>query len=117
MKYSVKVVKVGEMVKEFIEGNMLIIFNEDVPEELADISATHTKDELREEIQAGDTMIIGDSKYMVVAVGSEANKTLKELGHCTLKFKDSTFVDLPGVINLKGEKLKKVKIGDIISIY
>lgn len=117
MKYSVKVVKLGEMVEEFIGEKMLIIFNEDAPEELAEISVLHTKDELKEDVKVGDTIAIGNMEYEVIAVGSEANKTLKELGHCTLKFKDSHTPDLPGVINLKGEELKEIKEGDTISIY
>ena len=117
MKYSVNVVKLGEMVEEFIGEKMLIIFNENAPEELAEISVLHTKDVLKEDVEVGDTMTIGDVKYEVVAVGWEANKTLRELGHCTFKFKDSDTADLPGVINLKGEELKEIKIGETISIY
>jgi glucitol/sorbitol PTS system EIIA component len=117
MKYSVKVVKLGEMVQEFIEEKMLIIFNENAPEELAEISVLHTIDALKEDVEVGDTIEIGNIKYEVVAVGWEANKTLRELGHCTLKFKNSNTADLPGVINLRGEELKEIKIGETISIY
>lgn len=117
MKYLVEIVKLGEMVEEFIEEKMLIIFNENVPEELAEISVLHTRDELKEDVKVGDTVAIGNVKYEVVAVGGEANKTLRELGHCTLKFKNCDTADLPGVIHLKGEKLKGIKIGETISIY
>lgn len=118
MKYLVEVVKVGSMVKELLSENMMIIFNENVPEELAEISVVHTISKLKENIIVGDRIKIGDLKYEVVAVGKEANKTLKELGHCTFKFKDSDIPDLPGVINLKGDKEPvKVKVGDIIYIY
>lgn len=117
MKYSVEVVKLGDMVEEFIQEKMIIIFNENAPAELAEISVLHTVDTLKEDVKVGDTISIGDLKYEVVAVGDEANKTLKELGHCTFKFKDSNTVDLPGVINLKGEELKEINISDSISIY
>ena len=117
MKYSVKVVGLGDMVNEFIQEKMLIIFNEDAPAELAEISVLHTADTLKGDVNVGDIVSIGDLKYEVVAVGDEVNKTLKELGHCTFKFKDSNTVDLPGVINLKGEELKEIVIGNLINIY
>ncbi|MBV1817746.1 PTS glucitol/sorbitol transporter subunit IIA [Anaerosalibacter bizertensis] len=117
MKFSGEIVKLGDMVEEFIKERMIIIFNEDAPDELAEISAIHNSNILKEDVKVGDTVLIGNLKYEVVAVGDGANKTLKELGHCTFKFKDSNIADLPGVINLKGDDLKELKIGYEISIY
>lgn len=117
MKYSVKIVKVGEIVKELLDKDMLILFNENVPEELAEMSVLHTICELKQDIVVGNIVKIGDLEYEVVAVGKNANKTMRELGHCTFKFKDCKIPDLPGVINLKGKKLESIKIGDEIFIF
>ncbi len=117
MKYFVKVVEVGDKVEELLSEKMLIIFNENIPKELAEISVLHNIYELKQDIVTGDTVKIRNLKYEIVAVGKEANKTIKELGHCTFKFNDSEVPDLPGVINLKGKELKTIEIGDFISIY
>jgi PTS system glucitol/sorbitol-specific IIA component len=108
MKYSVTVVGMGEMVKDLIEENMLILFNENAPDELAEISVLHTIDKMKADVEIGDTIVIGN----------EANGTLKELGHCTFKFKNFNEKELPGVIILEGKhNIEDIKIGDIISIY
>jgi PTS system glucitol/sorbitol-specific IIA component len=118
MKYSVTVVGMGEMVKDLIEENMLILFNENAPDELAEISVLHTIDKIKADVEIGDTIVIGNKKFTVTAVGDEANGTLKELGHCTFKFKNFNEKELPGVIILEGKhNIEDIKIGDIISIY
>jgi PTS system glucitol/sorbitol-specific IIA component len=116
MKFKVQVVKIGELVEELLSENMLILFKSEAPDELAEISVLHTMDELRDDVAPGDIVKIGDIEYSVTAVGSEVNKTLRELGHCTFKFNGSREPDLPGVINLDGST-PEIKIGDIISIY
>lgn len=116
MKYRVKIVKLGELCKDFIVEKMVVLFDEEVPEELQEISVVHTKGELKEEVEKGDKIRIGEKEYIVTAVGDEANKTLKELGHCTLKFNGGNEADLPGVINLDGE-LGDIKVGDDLIIY
>lgn len=115
MKFEVDVVKIGDIVEELLLEDILIIFKSEVPDELAEISVLHTMDELREDVEPGDTIRIGSNEYRVTAVGSEANRTLRELGHCTFKFSGSSDPDLPGIINLDG-RTPDIKVGDIISI-
>jgi PTS system glucitol/sorbitol-specific IIA component len=116
MKYKVEVVKIGDLVEELLGENMLILFNSNAPEELAEISVLHTTNDLKEDVKPGDIIKIGDIEYSVTGVGSEANSTLKELGHCTLKFNGSSTPELPGIINLDGD-IPNIKEGDTISIY
>lgn len=117
MKYEVKIVKLGEMAEEFLDSGMMIIFNDNAPPELAEISVLHTRGTLEEEVAVGDHVKIGDMEYRVTAVGWEANKTLKELGHCTFKFSDSDKEGLPGEICLEQKGKPKVNIGEKILIY
>ncbi|SKC87875.1 PTS glucitol/sorbitol transporter subunit IIA [Maledivibacter halophilus] len=117
MKYQVEIVKFGQMVKEFLDGGMMIIFNDNAPPELAEISVLHTYGNLQENIEAGDRIKIGNMEYLITSIGHEANKTLKELGHCTFKFNGLKEADLPGVICLENKEKPHMKIGDEIIIY
>ena len=104
MKYQAKVTEIGGMVQELAEdGNLLIIFNEDVQDT-----------ELKEDIVAGDVLTIGDKKFNVTAVGNVALKTLKDLGHCTIKFDGDTKANLPGELHVDG-LVPEVKVGDVIT--
>ena len=115
MKYQAKVTEIGGMVQELAEdGNLLIIFNEDVQDpDLKDISIAHTVTELKEDIVAGDVLTIGDKKFNVT-VGNVALKTLKDLGHCTIKFDGDTKANLPGELHVDG-LVPEVKVGDVIT--
>ena len=64
----------------------------------------------------GDVVAIGDVSYIVTAVGEEANKTFSTMGHCTFKFTGKPEVELPGHIELSGEGLPEIKIGDMLEI-
>ena len=117
MKYRSKITGIGELAFELLEENdSLIIFNDNAPEELAEISFLHTISEFQEEIAVGDSILLGDQMYTVTAVGYEALHTLRELGHCTFRFSGKDHVELPGQIELKGEGRPSMKIGDMIVI-
>lgn len=118
MKFRAKIVGIGEMVKELLDEDMLIIFNENAPEDLAEISVIHNKIILKEDVAVGDLFKIGKFEYKVTYVGSSANSTLRELGHCTFKFDGSTIPSLPGIINLEGNRpdISNIQLGSFISI-
>ena len=123
MKYSSTITGWGDDALFFLEdadANFIIIFNEDAPPELADISVLHTKAALLSEPAVGDTMIIGEKVFDVTAVGDEAKHTLRDLGHCTLCFKGGDEPDRPGCVMLKGsEQLLKndIKVGIKIELF
>ncbi|MPW25119.1 PTS sorbitol transporter subunit IIA [Alkalibaculum sp. M08DMB] len=116
MKYNVKITKIGDMALDFLSEDMLIIFNNNAPEELAEISVLHEISELKEEVVVGDKFTLGDDVYTVTAVGYEANQTLKKMGHCSLKFDGADAPQLPGCIHLKGENNPNIKVGKNITI-
>lgn len=99
--------------------NFIIIFNEDAPPELAELSVLHTKAELKEIPAAGDTLILGKHTYKITAVGDEAAHTLATLGHCTLAFGGDGEAFRPGCIMLEGPEFSKdsIAVGDAIEIF
>ena len=82
----------------------LILFNDDAPEELAEISVLHRKSCVLQRITAGDTLIIAEKAFDITAIGEEVQHTLQQLGHCTLCFKGGDVPDRPGCIMLQGDE-------------
>ncbi|MBS5703132.1 MAG: PTS glucitol/sorbitol transporter subunit IIA [Butyricicoccus pullicaecorum] len=122
MKYCSTITGWGPDALGFLEEedcNFLILFNEDAPEELAEIAVLHTKAELAADPAPGDTLVLCGQVYDVTAVGDEALHTLRELGHCTLSFKGGSEPERPGCIMLTGEPLTAAVIqkGGTIEIY
>ncbi|MFZ7120390.1 MAG: PTS glucitol/sorbitol transporter subunit IIA [Eubacteriaceae bacterium] len=116
MKYQVTIRKIGEIALDFLSEDMLIIFNENAPAELAEISVLHTIGELNEDVKVGDMVVICNETYVVTAIGDEANHTLKTMGHCSLKFDGLNMPQLPGTIHLKGKINPNIIIGGNITI-
>lgn len=122
MKYHATITGWGEDALGFLEDadmNFLVIFNENAPEELKEISVLHTIEQLNEDPAAGDTLILCGKTYDITAVGEEAKQTLRQLGHCTLSFQGGSEPERPGCIMLEGEPFTAadVKVGGTIEIY
>ena len=108
----------GSSPKE-LDLNFVIIFNEDAPEELAELSILHTQEKVLAMPVPGDIMKLGKNIYTITAVGTEVEQTLTTLGHCTLAFGGATEAYRPGCIMLDGPVLTKeaVPVGETIEIY
>lgn len=123
MKYRATVTGFGPEAFEFLSKeldlNFVIIFNEDAPEELAELSILHTKGDLLAVPVAGDIMKLGKNIYTITAVGTEVEHTLSTLGHCTLAFGGGAEAYRPGCIMLEGPAFGKeaIEVGDTIEIY
>lgn len=117
MDYLTTVTKIGEMVPELIEQGMLIVYNENAPSELAEMSVLHTIASLDRDVQVDDVVVIGEKDYVVTAVGDEANHTLRAMGHCTFMFNGTDKTELPGHIQLAGDGLPEPKPGDVFQIF
>lgn len=116
LKYKSTVTDLGEMVSEFLEENFVIVFNNNAPSAMAEVSVLHTIEQMSGIIEIGDQVKIGGNLFQVTALGEEANKTFSELGHCTFKFTGNDQVQLPGEIELKGNGTPKIDVGDVIEI-
>lgn len=117
IKFDVTVTEVGAGVHELMEDlNALILFNDDLQEELLrEISVMHTISPVFEEIVVGDALVIGEHSYKITAIGSVALQTLRDIGHCTIRFDGLDEVDLPGEMQVSGE-LKGANRGERIVI-
>lgn len=105
MKYYAEITGWGDEAKAFLkELNYIILFNDNAPSELAEISILHSIGEMKGDIEVGDTIIIAEKAFEVTAVGLVAQKTFKELGHATINFAGRDVPDLPGHIMLKGDE-------------
>jgi PTS system glucitol/sorbitol-specific IIA component len=117
MDYKTTVTGFGEMYAEFYEQGMIVVFNDNAPGELAELSALHTSAVLERDVRPGDTVLLGNKKYTVRAVGTEASRTLRKMGHCTFVFTGSETAELDGHIVLKGDGMPEIKQGDPFEIY
>ena len=117
VKYETKINNIGSSVEAILEEKMLILFGEDAPADLADFCLSITVNEVENEIKAGDTLQIGDSKYKVTAVGGAVEKNLSSLGHITLNFDGSKIPELPGTLYLEETEINEVNTGDILKVY
>ena len=105
VKYETVIKKVGEMVGEGMEENLIILFNDNAPEMYHEYCLLHTIAELREEIKTGDIFCMDNEEYKITAVGSGANKTIDELGHATIKFDGSIKAENPGTIHVEAKEI------------
>ena len=114
--YETKIINSGIDAAMFREENMMILFGEDAPSELADYSYIIERNEVNGSILPGMTLLIGESQYEITAVGNVVNKNLLDLGHITLKFDGSVEAELPGTLYLENKKIPEVAIGTIKKI-
>ncbi len=113
MKYQSTIVGWGVDALGFLEiedCNFIVIFNENAPEELVEISILHTIEELSEDPAVGDTVRICGKSFKITAIGTEALHTLRQLGHCTLCFKGGDTPECPGYMMLEGEGITSADI-------
>lgn len=111
-KFEATIVSIGDMVEEFKNQNMIILFDESAPEELKEISVVHRGGKFQGEVMPGDLLFIGASGYRITAVGEVANKNLKNIGHVCLKFDGKAEPELPGNIHLEEKALPDLKVGE-----
>ena len=98
MKYKATITGLGECALDFLDEccNFIIIFNEDAPPELADISVLHTKSEVKEDPKKGDTVRICGAEYTIADVGWEALNTLKGAWSLYAVLQGSGYSGTPG---------------------
>ena len=114
MKYEVSITAIGSLAGNFLENsNSVIILDEGARPSLSEMVVEHTQADLKEDIKAGDTLIMGNKKkFKVVTVGDTANENLRKEGHCTLVFNDEG--SMPGQIVVKGAGVPRLLVGDTI---
>ena len=116
VKYESNITAVGKLAREFLDNNnSVILLNEGIHPNLADMVVEHTITELAADIEVGDKLKIGNTDFKVMRVGDIANKTIREEGHCTLVINaDGT---MPGQIIVKGAMPPRLRVGDKIQFF
>jgi PTS system glucitol/sorbitol-specific IIA component len=111
-KYHARVTAIGEIADEFIAEGVIVFFAATAPEELQEVALVHDQtDPQTEDVQAGDTIRLGDKTYPVLAVGPVANENLRSLGHLVLKFNGLEEPEMQGDVNLPNETIPEISVG------
>jgi glucitol/sorbitol PTS system EIIA component len=114
--YDSTVTAVGDQVEAFLGHGLLIFFADDSPAELHDMSVRHTAAIAEEGPQAGDTIVLGEQRMEILAVGPVVSDNLLQLGHLDLKANGLTEAKLPGDVNVAKQDLPLLAAGDAFRI-
>ena len=115
-KYEARVTEIGPYVSEFIEHNILVLFGEQAPEELAEFAVLHDGKTLNGTLKVGDVVTLGEERYSILAVGEVANQNLANLGHLVLKFNGEHEPEMPGDVCVEAKPLPEIEPGLLIRI-
>ena len=116
--YGTKVTALGGQVGDFIEAaKMIILFEESLAlPELRDCCVMHTGNQVADQIKVGDVFKIGEEPYEILAVGSEVQTNLTNLGHITVKFDGGKGEVLEGSLHVEEAPVPEITPGTEISI-
>jgi glucitol/sorbitol PTS system EIIA component len=107
---------VGQHGSAFTEEKLIVLFQENAPEELAEYCVLHRGNYVADIIQANDVMVISGEDYKIVGVGDDVQTNLQNLGHITLRF-DGSKEGLGGSVYLEDTAVPTVQAGDVLWIY
>ncbi|CQR23653.1 PTS system sorbitol-specific enzyme IIA [Streptococcus varani] len=115
--FETKVVAIGPEALGMIEGaNMLILFGEEAPADLAEFCFSIDNKNLNGPIQVGGKLIIDNQEFVITAVGDLVEKNLRNLGHISVNFDGSADVSLPGTLHAQADCLPTLEKGTIIKM-
>jgi PTS system glucitol/sorbitol-specific IIA component len=114
--FCTHVTGVGELVPEFVAAGMLVLFGDQAPPELREIAVVHGAGQFTGDVAPGMTLYLGGQAFCITAVGDVARKTLRELGHCTIKFNGLTAPEMPGDLCVETGPIPSLQVGDEISV-
>ena len=116
--FEAKVIQVGPEAQNMIQdANMLILFGEEAPEDLAEYCFKIDNKDLLGSIQKGGKLVVDSEEYLITAVGNVVEKNLTGLGHITISFDASEEGSLPGTLHLAAEKEVVIAQGTTIQIF
>jgi glucitol/sorbitol PTS system EIIA component len=102
--YESTVLRAGEEAGLMVEGGVVILYADPIPDALESVSVVHGPARGPDrEIKPGDIFAIGEQQVEVVAVGDRAHENLRTLGHIVVYLNpgDGTSL-LPGALHGKG---------------
>lgn len=115
--YNTKIVDIGSEAQDFKSVNMLIFFGNEAPDALRSSCFIIDVKPLKQDIEVGQTLKIGDTEYKITAVGNEVNRNLNNLGHMAVKFTGETEAGMPGSIYVEDNGFPQIEKGTEVAIY
>ena len=116
--FEAKVIQVGPEAQNMIQdANMLFLFGEEAPEDLAEYCFKIDNKDLLGSIQKGGKLVVDSEEYLITAVGNVVEKNLTGLGHITISFDASEEGSLPGTLHVAAEKEVVIAQGTTIQIF
>jgi PTS system glucitol/sorbitol-specific IIA component len=106
---------IGSDAAEFLEENMLILFGKNAPPELAPYCYLHDSGEGSVVIHVGDVLMIDGEACPITAIGEEALRTFRELGHMTVKFDGAAEAAQPGVMHVRHDGVPPIVVGSVFA--
>ena len=113
--YTTHVLQVEAQVSSFQNGDFIILFGMNVPDELKAYSYI-IDIEKANPIQPGQILMIDGISYRITAIGSEVMDTLQTMGHCTIRFNGATKAQMPGTIYVEKKDVPSLHVGSSIEI-
>lgn len=114
--YESVVTAVGGQVEAFLDHGLLILFGDQAPAELHDISVLHSAGVADDGPQVGDVVDLGGASFDVLAVGPVVRDNLLNLGHLDIKADGRTEAKLPGDMCVPVGPLPLLHAGDVFRI-
>ncbi|MBW7897135.1 MAG: PTS glucitol/sorbitol transporter subunit IIA [Opitutaceae bacterium] len=116
VKYETKVKQIGPLAQDFMDAGILVFFGMNAPEELTEFAILHEPiTQLHQPVEAGDSLIVGDTSIQVLCVGEVANENLANLGHFVVKFNGFTEPEMPGDISVPlQDNLPNIEPGRVV---
>lgn len=105
----------GDEANFFLKEELLILFNDTVPEDLKEYCFVINNNKLFSNIIKGDTLKINEKKYNIKEVGSAVNENFANLGHITIRYNEFD-VPLEGSIYVDSPLLQNIEIGTQIIV-
>ncbi|EGP4765317.1 PTS glucitol/sorbitol transporter subunit IIA [Enterococcus faecium] len=113
--YKTTITEIGDLVPDFQEERLLILFGPKATPELRSISVIHDHVDVKKNvIVKGGKLTIAGKEYIIGEVGSAANANFNELGHVSIYFRDGENEVLPGAIIAKPNEWPDFKVGEEI---
>lgn len=111
------VAKVGKYSNKFLEEGLLILFSkDDVMSEVKNYSILVDQIEFSGQIEPQQKLYIDNESFEIKAVGSIAEKNLREISHVTFRTGNEDDSKLPGTLYLENKKYPNINEGTIIEI-
>lgn len=114
--YTTTVNNIGSEAELFKEEQMIVLFGENAPAELADYCYNIQVNPVEGNIEVGKQVYFDDVAFEITAVGNVVEKNLADLGHITIRFNGDSNAELGGTLYVEEKDMPNINVGTKISI-